>query len=104
MEECPRCGGKDIAGPHRLDNSLTVDLSYVFLRLPQKTASLLAYTCAECGYTDIYSDEKGLENIRRYGRLRLSKEEIRKGHCQFCGAELNEDMSICVSCKTPVEW
>ncbi|TFG09479.1 hypothetical protein EU538_04940 [Candidatus Thorarchaeota archaeon] len=101
-DKCPKCGCDDVAGPHFLVASYGAGSSLV-LDLPQRTATLIGYTCAECGYTEVYSDRKGLQNIRKYGRFPLPDSEVEPGHCKFCGAEVSEGMSICTTCHAPLE-
>ena len=66
---CPKCQSRDIAGPHRLhadDRHLKIDLPGI------STATLESFICLNCGYTELFPDYGGLENIRQNGR-RYSK-------------------------------
>lgn len=61
---CPKCGSRDIAGPHRLhaEGHLSIDLP------GWSTATLEAFTCLNCGYTEMFPDGAGFANVRRSGR------------------------------------
>ena len=62
------------------------------------TATLEAFTCAECGYTEIYSDRLGLQNVRKYGRF-LGRPESETGRvCPFCSAKVRPDATYCSEC------
>ncbi|MHA1781337.1 MAG: zinc ribbon domain-containing protein [Candidatus Thorarchaeota archaeon] len=91
---CPKCGSTRIAGPHNLhssDDHLKIDLPGI------RTATLLALTCMECGYTELYSDKYGLENIRSVGRVyRSSNPPMAK--CPHCGAPIHPGETMCKEC------
>ncbi|MFX0108483.1 MAG: hypothetical protein ACFE7R_09385 [Candidatus Hodarchaeota archaeon] len=98
-KQCPKCGDSRIAGPHNLwggEGHIKIDLPGVY------TATLVAYTCAICGYTEIYSDEGGLRNIRRDGRFIVSPSAPREAHCRRCGAPIRPGESMCYECGTPL--
>ncbi|MHA1967572.1 MAG: zinc ribbon domain-containing protein [Candidatus Hodarchaeales archaeon] len=59
---CQGCGSSRIAGPHQVwgGNSRTRVI------LPKKTASLISFSCVDCGFTELYVDPKGLENINEF--------------------------------------
>ena len=62
---CPKCQSRDIAGPHRLHANryhLKIDLPGM------STATLESFTCLNCGYTELFPDYGGFENIQRNGR------------------------------------
>lgn len=59
---CPGCKSSRIAGPHRVQGH-----SWVKVILHNRTASLIAFSCADCGYTELYTDPKGLENVNKFG-------------------------------------
>ncbi|MFW9844297.1 MAG: hypothetical protein ACFFEV_06965, partial [Candidatus Thorarchaeota archaeon] len=78
--ECPKCGCKSIAGPHRMygQQHVRIDLPGV------TTATLEALTCIDCGYTELYSDRLGLQNIKKHGRF-LGRPKGETGRvCPFC--------------------
>ena len=60
---CPSCKNSRIAGPHQVwgGNRRTK------VMLTKKTASLISFSCADCGFTELYADPKGLENINEFG-------------------------------------
>ena len=92
--ECPKCGGKSIAGPHRLygQHHIRIDLPGL------STATLEALTCTDCGYTELYSDRLGLENVKKYGRF-LSRPEGESGRvCPYCGTKVRPDATYCQEC------
>ena len=92
---CPKCGAISIAGPHRVfgDRHIAIDLPGI------ATATLEALTCIECGYTELYSDALGLQNIRRDGRIFKSKDERGTSkRCGYCGAVLLSSETICSKC------
>ena len=65
---CPKCGSNRIAGPQSV-------ASYGYLKVQLgivRTARLKAFICAGCGYTELYTDRIGLENIESYGRFEPS--------------------------------
>ena len=62
---CPKCQSRDIAGPHRLH----ADEKHLSLDLPGiSTATLEAFTCLNCGYTELFPDYGGFQNVRNNGR------------------------------------
>ncbi|TFG33129.1 zinc-ribbon domain-containing protein [Candidatus Thorarchaeota archaeon] len=96
--ECPKCGCKSIAGPHRIfgQHHVRIDLPGV------STATLEALTCAECGYTELYSDRLGLENIKKYGRF-LNKSEGESGRiCPYCGTTVRPEATYCQECGNTI--
>ncbi|MFW9799158.1 MAG: zinc-ribbon domain-containing protein [Candidatus Thorarchaeota archaeon] len=97
--QCPKCGDTRIAGPHRVmgQHHVRVDLPG-FL-----TATLEAYTCAMCGYTEFYADRLGLENIRKDGRFAVSQREPRFAYCTRCGAKIRPGDSICYECGSSLD-
>lgn len=61
---CPKCNSRNIAGPHNLNSHagrLRILLS------GRRTATLNAFTCLNCGYTELFSDAMGLNNLEKYG-------------------------------------
>lgn len=62
---CLNCGSQEIAGPHRIHS-----YRYPFsINLPGiRTATIRAYSCLECGYTQFFVDEKGVDNLREFGK------------------------------------
>lgn len=61
--KCPKCGSNEIKGYYKAMAQMPVAI----LVTKRHTASLETLVCADCGYIEFYSDEKGLENIRREG-------------------------------------
>jgi len=60
---CPGCKSSRIAGPHKV----ATGNSQTRVWLSSRSASLLSFSCADCGFTELYADPKGLENINKYG-------------------------------------
>ncbi|MCK5302615.1 MAG: hypothetical protein KAJ96_05690 [Candidatus Thorarchaeota archaeon] len=96
---CPKCGSKQIAGPHRVAGG-----GYIRINLSGfSTATLDAFTCSECGYTEFYADKMGLQNIRSKGKFVLNP---RRGsfrgpkRCPSCGAKTRPESSYCHECAT----
>jgi predicted nucleic-acid-binding Zn-ribbon protein len=97
--QCPKCGSSRVAGPHRIhggDRHICIDLPGF------TTATLEAFTCADCGYSEFYADKIGLDNIRANGRFVFSQPrtyhtpEARR--CSHCGAEIPEGSTFCKEC------
>ncbi|MFX0045808.1 MAG: hypothetical protein ACFE8Z_08175 [Candidatus Hermodarchaeota archaeon] len=96
--KCPKCGDDRIAGPHRLQAQ-----HHVAVDLPGfATATLESFTCINCGYTEIYSDKRGLDNIRRAGRFVLAHSEPRLAYCTSCGAKIRPGDSMCYECGAAI--
>ncbi|TFG34087.1 zinc-ribbon domain-containing protein [Candidatus Thorarchaeota archaeon] len=95
---CPKCGGTNIAGPHRIfgEQHVRVDLPGIL------TATLEAVTCANCGYTELYSDSLGLENIRKAGRFLSTSQSASRTRCPYCETELRSGASFCPECGNTV--
>jgi predicted nucleic-acid-binding Zn-ribbon protein len=95
---CPKCGGANIAGPHRIYGQ-----QHVRIDLPGfATATLEAITCTDCGYTELYSDKLGLENIRKAGRFISTSQEIRQSQCPYCGTEVHAGTTFCPECGNTI--
>jgi len=91
---CPKCGGNQIAGPHRLHGH-----QHVSLDLPGVlTATLEAYTCADCGYTELYSDRMGLRNVRSQGRFMTSRQQPTPKICPICATKVHPNADSCPEC------
>lgn len=97
--ECPKCGCGKIAGPHRVhsrDGHISIDLPGF------STATLESLTCTDCGYTEMYADRIGLQNIRRDGRFlpRFQKNDspVDSRVCAFCGTITSQDATVCPEC------
>ncbi|MBE0526871.1 hypothetical protein E4H12_04315 [Candidatus Thorarchaeota archaeon] len=96
--ECPKCGSSSLAGPHRIfsEGPVRIDLPGI------STATLESITCTNCGYTELYSDRLGLENIRKNGRiLQRNPHTIPQGNpriCGFCGTKASPDATYCPEC------
>ncbi|MFX1282741.1 MAG: zinc ribbon domain-containing protein [Promethearchaeota archaeon] len=101
--KCPKCGNSRIAGPHKLHA-----YGHLSLDLPgSKTATLESFTCASCGYTEFYTDKKGLKNINEVGRF--LEESSPKSHfsserwCLSCGSLIFEKSQYCHKCGARVD-
>jgi predicted nucleic-acid-binding Zn-ribbon protein len=95
-KKCPKCGDNRIAGPHNVHGG---DGTHIKIDLPGfSTATLLALTCADCGYTEFYSDRIGLDNIRSSGRFVIQTRPIRPSKCSVCGAPATGKESYCKEC------
>jgi len=92
--QCPKCGGTQIAGPHKIfgQHHVRIDLPGV------STATLEALTCADCGYTELYSDRTGLNNIRKSGRFLSMPQQTSSRSCAFCGTKVRADTTYCPEC------
>ncbi len=94
---CPKCGDSRIAGPHRVHGGE----GWVKIDLPGfTTATLDAYTCGNCGYTEMYSDRMGLDNIRSSGRFleRQPRPQQSSASCPICRTPIRPGMSRCPEC------
>ncbi len=96
--QCPKCGGTNIAGPHRIfgQHHIRIDLPGL------STATLEAFTCADCGYTELYSDSYGLENIRKGGRFISTSQETGHSRCPYCGTEIRPGTTFCPECGNTI--
>jgi len=96
--ECPKCGGGRIAGPHRIygQHHVRIDLPGLL------TATLEAVSCTDCGYTELYSDEIGLENIRKAGRFVTASQGITRPRCPYCGTEIQPSTTFCPECGNTI--
>ncbi|MHA2298567.1 MAG: zinc-ribbon domain-containing protein [Candidatus Hodarchaeales archaeon] len=105
--KCPKCGHKSIAGPHRVHGGN----SPVKIDLPgHLKATLDAFTCAGCGYTEFYADDLGVTNIRSSGRFiesPIQMEPVRNARsekpsepekCKKCGNIVSLDDKFCLQC------
>ncbi|MGY5853471.1 MAG: hypothetical protein RTU92_07910 [Candidatus Thorarchaeota archaeon] len=99
-KQCPKCGSRDIAGPHNIhggDHHIKIDLPGL------STATLVALTCVRCGYSEFYSDRGGLSNIRRSGRF-LSRSQDPHAYaetiriCQVCKTQVDSETQYCPEC------
>ncbi|MFX0184403.1 MAG: zinc-ribbon domain-containing protein [Candidatus Hodarchaeota archaeon] len=107
-KKCLHCSNSNIAGPHRLNSH-----GYVAIVLPGiKTATLNAYTCDNCGYTELFADHKGLINIRKVGRYIetdiTNKEEITfppffGKYCPVCGSSIGNEAKFCTECGNSID-
>jgi predicted nucleic-acid-binding Zn-ribbon protein len=99
-KKCPKCEDSRIAGPHNVwggDAHIKIDLPGLY------TATLVAFTCTNCGYTELYSDSAGLTNLRRDGRFLAYQQQSTQIHCARCGARLRPGEGICYECGAQVE-
>ena len=65
---CPKCGSNRIAGPHSAASYGPIKVQLGLVR----SATLKALICAGCGYTELYCDRLGLENVEAFGRFEPS--------------------------------
>ena len=67
---CPRCKNNQIKGPYNAGHTLPRDHNCpLTLTIPfMHTATLETFTCANCGYTEYYVNEKGLKNLKSKGK------------------------------------
>ena len=96
-KKCPKCGDNRIAGPHHIhggEHHIKIDLP------GWSTATLVALTCANCGYTEFYSDKIGLDNIRKSGRFifHTQARPTRPTKCSVCGAPTSRESVYCEEC------
>ena len=115
---CPKCKNSRIAGPHRVH----ADRSHSKIDLPGlSTATLQAYTCVDCGYTEFFADQMGRQNIENSGRFlsrrRAGSESeyhtINRGQskpnsfpkdmCSTCGALITGDTIFCHDCGSKLD-
>ncbi|TXT56119.1 MAG: hypothetical protein BAJATHORv1_30505 [Candidatus Thorarchaeota archaeon] len=97
---CPKCGSGKIAGPHGTltgEGRLKLDLPGVY------TTTLVALTCINCGYTEFYADEKGLQNLRRDGRMYSTDTRGTPDMCARCGTRLSPGSDICSECGNVID-
>lgn len=101
FQTCPKCNHSRIAGPHRVH----ADRGHSKIDLPGlSTATLQAFTCVNCGYTELYADRMGRDNIKRSGRFtsrprtssrsRLRRDDV----CLTCGALISGETIFCHDC------
>ncbi|MFW9920375.1 MAG: zinc ribbon domain-containing protein [Candidatus Thorarchaeota archaeon] len=94
---CPKCGDTRIAGPHRVHGGE----GWAKIDLPGlSTATLDAYTCGNCGYTEMYADQMGLNNIRSSGRFLQTRNQTQQSRasCPLCGTPVRPGMIKCTEC------
>ena len=61
---CPKCGSNEVKGFYKPMSQMHVAV----LISKWHSATLETLSCANCGYTEFYSDEKGIENLRSEGK------------------------------------
>lgn len=110
-QTCLKCNGSKIAGPHRVH----ADRSHSKIDLPGlSTATLEAYSCTDCGYTEFYVDHLGRRNIRSSGRFISRRQATPEEHtinlgtssrinkrddmCSTCGALITGETLFCHDC------
>lgn len=96
-KKCPKCGDNRIAGPHNVHGGE----GHIKIDLPGfPTATLVALTCANCGYTELYSDRIGLDNIRSSGRfiMHTQARPTKPSRCSVCGAPASGEDNYCEEC------
>jgi len=94
--KCSKCGSSNVAGPHRVHGG---DGAYVKVDLPGfSTATLDSFTCADCGYTEFYSDRGGLRNIRSSGRFRTQMIQHEQRTCPVCATKMHPNSNRCPEC------
>ena len=102
--QCPKCNNSEIAGPHRIH----ADRSHSKIDLPGfSTATLEAYTCTQCGYTEFYVDQGGRVNMKQSGRFLYHSSGIQPSSywstCPTCGASVLEKTDCCNHCGGKLE-
>ncbi len=108
-KQCPKCGGGNIAGPHNVhggEHHIRIDLPGF------PTATLIAFTCAKCGYTEMYSDSGGLNNIRSSSRWYSREMDSGPGYevvpttrgrkCAVCGTIIEGNDRYCPECGSMI--
>jgi transposase len=76
---------------------------YVRIDLPGLlTATLETFTCTDCGYTEMYADAVGLNNIRKSGRFTLDTQSDIGRSCPYCGTELRPGVYLCPECGNSI--
>jgi len=66
------------------------------------TAIIEAFTCVDCGYTEMYADEGGLYNIRKVGRFVLNAPIDETKSCPYCGTSLLPGAHSCPECGNSI--
>ncbi len=114
---CPKCKNTRIAGPHRVH----ADASHSKIDLPGlSTATLHAFTCVTCGYTELYADQMGRRNINNSGRFlskrisqrrsptsdttRIRSTTVSNDVCSTCGALISGDTIFCHDCGSKLDF
>ncbi|MFX0172916.1 MAG: hypothetical protein ACFE9L_13455 [Candidatus Hodarchaeota archaeon] len=98
-EKCLHCGNSNIAGPHRLQGS-----SILLSRM--RTATLNAHTCDNCGYTELFADQRGLNNIRKFGTYvdaNITNKKTYGKYCSICGSSIVNAARFCTECGTSID-
>jgi predicted RNA-binding Zn-ribbon protein involved in translation (DUF1610 family) len=72
---------------------------YVRIDLPSVlTATLESFTCADCGFTELYADDLGLNNIRKSGRFLQESPLEEPRSCPYCGTAVHPGAHFCPEC------
>ena len=66
------------------------------------SATLEAITCADCGYTELYADRLGLDNLNKVGRFLDNLVEHESRVCAYCGTRIRSDAVFCPECGNNV--
>ena len=97
--KCPKCGGSNIAGPHKVSGKYPIRVDIAGFH----TATLRAFTCADCGFTEFYVDSKGLKNIHKDDKTLSRPQEGETAHCPLCGAEVVPGTTVCPECGNTIQ-
>ena len=95
--KCPKCGNNDIRGPHRIQGQYHVKVDLPGIR----TATFDSYTCTQCGYSELYTDQTGLYNLRNDGRrysTHFRSSSPKSASCSNCGAPVSSADTYCPNC------
>jgi predicted nucleic-acid-binding Zn-ribbon protein len=110
--KCPKCGSADIRGPHRIQGQYHVKVDLPGMR----TATFDSFTCTNCGYSELYTDSLGLDNLKTDGRKHYVRgdyqnRQMKIGNinanftvtCSNCISPLAEEDVFCPNCGEKVE-
>jgi predicted nucleic-acid-binding Zn-ribbon protein len=110
--KCPKCGNTDIRGPHRIQGQYHVKVDLPGMR----SATFDSLTCTKCGYSELYSDRLGIDNIKRDGRRYHTHKDYNTRNmkigdisanfsinCSNCKSYLVEEDVFCPNCGLKIE-
>ncbi|MHA1975407.1 MAG: hypothetical protein ACW98F_06215 [Candidatus Hodarchaeales archaeon] len=95
-QECPICGSNNISGAHPVSTMLGGGIPVIVLQTG-RTSRLRSLTCLTCGYTQIYADRKGLQNLRESGKV-YEIPDMENVYCPQCGARFEKGLRKCSKC------